>query len=186
MNKKHLLYLALIALIGILQIVHSSQTAPKATVAVADKPVPIDINPDMYYHVTKVVDGDTFHLKVEETDITVRMLGINTPETVDPRKPAECYGKEASNEAKRILEHQVVRLSLNPKREVLDKYGRYLAYVYRDDGLFVNEYLVRNGFAKEYTYGKKYSEQENFRMDQTKAQVASLGLWGECPATTVK
>lgn len=142
------------------------------------KPVPID--QEMYYPVTRVIDGDTFNAQVNEKEITIRMLGINTPETVDPRKSPECFGKEASDETKLLLGHRSVQLKLNPKREVQDKYGRYLAYVYRADGLFINEYLLKGGYAREYTYGKPYSEQRNFKKVEKVAQQGRVGLWSAC------
>ena len=112
--------------------------------------------------------------------ITVRVLGINTPETVDPRKPVECYGPEASVEGKSLLDGRSVELKFNPNRERMDKYGRYLLYVYRDDGLFYNEYMIQQGFAEEYTVGTPYSLQGEFRRDEAAAKAAKLGLWGKC------
>ncbi len=142
----------------------------------------ISIDENVYYPVTKVLDGDTIKVKVKDKTITVRMLGIDTPETVDPRKEVQCYGKEASDATKGMLSNNSVSLHLNPKREVLDKYGRYLAYVYLEDGTFVNEYLIENGYAKEYTYGKAYSLQSEFRNAEIKARNSNLGLWDACNA----
>lgn len=141
---------------------------------------PVKIDPDIYYPVTSVVDGDTFKASVRGKEITVRVLGINTPETVDPRKPVECYGPEASAEAKRSLTDRKVELKQNPDREARDRYGRYLAYVYRDDGLFYNEYMIENGYAREYTYGTAYSLQSEFKGIEKKAQKEGKGLWGKC------
>jgi len=158
------------------------------------------IDPETYYPVTYVVDGDTFKVKVEsgntkgggggsEADahiITVRVLGINTPETVDPRKSVECYGPEASVEAKDLLNGRKVKLTFNPNRELKDKYGRYLAYVYRDDGLFYNEVMIKEGYAREYTYGSAYSMQGEFRDIEATAQKSKAGLWSACGASTKK
>lgn len=108
------------------------------------------------------------------------MLGINTPETVDPRKKVQCYGPEASADTKSLLKHQKVRLTFSPDREMRDKYGRYLAYVYREDGMFVNEFLLENGFAKEYTVGKPYDLQSEFRAIEAKARQDRVGLWTVC------
>ncbi|MEK7646616.1 MAG: thermonuclease family protein [Patescibacteria group bacterium] len=140
----------------------------------------VSIDPRVLYPVEAILDGDTFTLVVKRKHITVRMLGIDTPETVDPRKPAQCYGAEASAETKSMLKDHSVRLVLNPDREVLDKYGRYLAYVYRDDGMFINEHLLEKGFAREYTYGKPYSLQKEFRKTEREAKQNKKGLWGEC------
>lgn len=136
------------------------------------------------YEVSDVVDGDTFKVRVEGRSLTVRMLGMNTPETVDPRKAPECYGKEASDETKSLLDGEKVRLVHNPNRETHDKYGRELLYVYRDDGMFVNEFLVKGGFAREYTVGKPYEFQAEFRADEAAAKAAGKGLWGKCPLVT--
>lgn len=140
----------------------------------------VGIDESAYYKVSHVYDGDTFTTDVNGWEITVRMLGINTPETVDPRKPVQCYGPEASAETKALLGGQSVRLVANPDRERRDKYGRYLLYVYRKDGLFINEYLIQQGFAREYTVGKPYQYQKLFRDDEAAAKAASKGLWGKC------
>lgn len=140
----------------------------------------VHIDESKYYKVAHVVDGDTFAADIDGRIIRVRMLGINTPETVDPRKPVECYGSEASNEAKTLLDGRMVRLVANLSRELKDKYGRYLFYVYRDDGLFVNENLIKNGFAREYTFGKPYSMQVEFRKIEKEAVKENVGLWSKC------
>ena len=140
----------------------------------------ISIDQSRLYPVTYVTDGDTFKVKIGSHEITIRMLGINTPETVDPRKPVECYGKEASDETKSLLSGRLVRLKLNPNREEKDKYGRYLAYVYRDDELFVNESLLQNGYAREYTFGTSYMFQKEFRDIEGTAKEKGRGLWESC------
>ena len=140
----------------------------------------IRIDPEELYQVTYVTDGDTFKARIGRHVVTIRMLGVNTPETVDPRKPSECYGKEASDETKELLSGKQVRLKLNPDREEKDRYGRYLAYVYRADDLFVNEELLKGGFAREYTYGKAYDLQKEFRGLEHHAKAAGTGLWGRC------
>ena len=131
------------------------------------------------YKVKYVIDGDTFKVRIGRHDVTVRMLGINTPETVDPRKPAQCFGKEASDQTKALLTDKMVQLKLNPKREEKDKYGRYLAYVYVGD-IFVNKTLIENGYAREYTYGKGYMFQKEFRVAEKVAKDLGNGLWGAC------
>lgn len=139
----------------------------------------ISINEDSKYQIERVIDGDTFTMKIGWHEITVRMLGIDTPETVDPRKPAQCFGQEASDQTKSLLNGKAVQLKFNPNREKKDKYGRYLGYVYADD-LFVNEFLLENGYAREYTYGKPYIFQKNFREIEKTAKENKKGLWGRC------
>jgi len=138
------------------------------------------LDPHVLYTVEHVIDGDTFILVTKQKHLTVRMLGIDTPETVDPRKSVQCYGLEASQKTKSLLEGHSVRLVTSPQREVLDKYGRYLAYVYRDDDMFINEHLLEGGFAREYTYGTPYSLQKEFRNIEKEAMHHAKGLWGHC------
>lgn len=140
----------------------------------------VRIDENELYQVATVLDGDTFKVNVGWHQITVRMLGIDTPETVDPRKPEQCYGHEASDESKRLLTGQSVRMKLNPNREERDRYNRYLAYVYLEDGTFMSEYLLTNGFAREYTYGKPYVYQKEFRSIEKEAKERKVGLWGMC------
>lgn len=99
------------------------------------------------FDVTSVVDGDT--IKVTELG-TLRLIGIDTPETKDPRKPVQCFGVEASNRAKELLSGKKVYLEFDPANRI-DKYGRTLAYVYREDGYFFNAEMVKDGYANSYT-----------------------------------
>jgi micrococcal nuclease len=130
------------------------------------------------FSVVRVIDGDTIVVLVGGKNETVRLLGINTPETVDPRKSVECFGPEASEETKSLLNNRQVLLQNDPTQSDRDKYGRLLRYIFRDDGLFVDEYLVKEGFAYEYTYlGASYKYQAEFKADQKNAKLAGLGLW---------
>lgn len=129
--------------------------------------------------VTEVVDGDTIKL---ETGETVRMVGIDTPETVDPRRPVGCFGKEASNETKALLTNK--RVILQKDITDKDKYGRILRLVYLslDDGsmLFINDYLVREGFAKNYKYPPDIKFEERFKKAEDEARRNKKGMWGKC------
>ena len=127
--------------------------------------------------VYRVADGDTIDVSVRGGVATVRLLGINTPEVVDPRKPVECFGPEASAEAHGILDGGEVHLELDPSQDVYDKYGRVLAYVYLPDGTFFNKLMIEGGFAREYTYHSKYKYQQEFRTAQKSAKSSGLGLW---------
>jgi micrococcal nuclease len=98
---------------------------------------------------------------------------------VDPRKTVQCYGKEASDHSKYVLSGKNVQLKLNPDREEKDKYGRYLAYVYLGEK-FVNESLLEDGFAREYTFGKPYMYQKEFRELEKVAKEEKRGMWGAC------
>lgn len=140
----------------------------------------IAIDENIFYPVTDVSDGDTFKVKINENVATVRLLGIDTPETVDPRKSVQCFGKEASEQTKKLILDKSVRLSFETKREKRDKYGRYLAYVYRYDGIFLNEELIKGGFAREYTYGSTYSMRLLFKELEKQARLNNVGLWKMC------
>ncbi len=121
--------------------------------------------------VERVVDGDTI---VVRGIGTVRLIGIDTPETVDPRKPVEYFGQEASIFLKRLVEGQTVRLEYDQQRT--DRYNRTLAYVYLADGTFVNAEIVRQGYGHAYTaFPFKYLEQ--FRTLQREAMNNNRGLW---------
>lgn len=130
-----------------------------------------------YYAVTEVVDGDTLKINRGGTVETLRLIGMDTPETVDPRKPVQCFGKEASNKAMELLVGTKVRLEKDPTQGELDKYGRTLAYVYREDGLFYNKYMIEQGYAHEYTYNTPYKYQIEFKAAQKSAQENQRGLW---------
>ncbi|OIO30850.1 hypothetical protein AUJ77_01750 [Candidatus Nomurabacteria bacterium CG1_02_43_90] len=161
-------------------------TAVKAVAVKTETPKPATTQSiQKYYPVTKVVDGDTVTINLDGTSETIRLIGINTPETVDPRKPVECFGKQASDEAKTILIGKKVRIEKDSTQGERDKYGRLLAYVFRDDGLFFNEHMIQQGYAYEYTYNKPYKYQTQFKADQVTAQSQGKGLWasGVCDST---
>ncbi len=130
-----------------------------------------------FYDVVRVVDGDTINVDIDGVIKKVRLIGINTPEIVDPRKPIECFGKEASLKAHEWLEGRKVSLELDNTQNDRDKYGRLLRYVKRDDGFFYNYEIIKQGFAFEYTYKYPYKYQENFKKAEEYAKNNALGLW---------
>lgn len=132
--------------------------------------------PSGFVVVTRVVDGDTI---VIEGDRKVRLIGVNTPETVDPRRPVQCFGHEASNFTKSLLEGHAVKLEKDISET--DKYGRLLRYVYSDDGTFVNLALVQGGYAQVNTYPPDVAHTKEFQAAQADAKAAKRGLWGSCP-----
>ncbi|MBM3271851.1 nuclease [Candidatus Kaiserbacteria bacterium] len=129
------------------------------------------------YPVAKVVDGDTIEVLKDSERVTVRLIGINTPETVDPRRPVQCFGKEASVEAHRVLAGQSVSLETDPSQDTYDKYGRLLAYTFLPDGSLFNEHMIAAGFAHEYTYDQPYKYQKQFKEAEQAARFAGRGLW---------
>ena len=130
-----------------------------------------------YYPVVGVVDGDTFKIDINGTVETLRLIGIDTPETVDPRKPVQCFGEEASGKAKSLLVGKRVRIEADPSQGERDKYGRLLVYAYLEDGTFFNGVMIEQGYAYEYTYDSAYAFQKEFRTAQENAKDNMLGLW---------
>lgn len=137
--------------------------------------------------VTHVVDGDTFDVRIdgETTTERVRMLGIDTPETVDPRKAVQCFGKEASNRTKQLLDGKRVRLEGDPKADEQDKYGRLLRNVYLEDGTDVNATLVLDGYAHAYLTFPLDRDRKHLLSDlENEARINTRGLWDPviCPS----
>ena len=135
--------------------------------------------------VVRVVDGDTLRVAIDGGDVTVRMIGIDTPETVKPDSPVECFGPEASDFAEQVLSGATVTLELDESQGSTDQYGRTLAYVWREqpDGRLVlfNLAAVAGGFAVERQYGPTpYAWREQFRAAERQARVDRAGLWGAC------
>lgn len=130
-----------------------------------------------FYEVTKVSDGDTIHVDKDGIDERVRLIGINTPETVDPRKEVECFGREASDRMKELADGKLVRLEYDESQSLRDAYGRVLAYAYLEDGQMLNRKMVAEGYAYEYTYLAPYKYQQEFRRLQNIARTSGRGLW---------
>lgn len=151
----------------------------KDFVSLVDLGIPVETPNTIgtYYTVTKVTDGDTIHIRMDGQDETVRLIGINTPETVDPRRSVECFGKEASEAMKSFVEGKIVRLEYDDSQSLRDTYGRILAYVYLEDGQMVNRKMVAEGYAYEYTYMMPYHYQKEFRQVQQLAKTSLRGLW---------
>jgi micrococcal nuclease len=130
--------------------------------------------------VTRVVDGDTVHVRIDGDDQAVRYIGVDTPETVKPNTPVQCFGKAASAYNHRLIEGQPVRLRFDAERR--DRYGRLLAYVYRArDGLFVNAALVRGGYATTLTIPPNTAHAAQFAGLERHARERRRGLWRTCP-----
>jgi len=131
--------------------------------------------------VTRIVDGDTIKVAIEgEPLTTVRYIGVDTPETVKPGEPVQCFGKVASAYNRRLVEHKQVRLRVG--RERLDRYDRLLAYVYlRPGGEFVNELLIERGYARTLSIAPNTDFAARFARRQRAAQRNGLGLWRACP-----
>ncbi|HEX8689686.1 MAG TPA: thermonuclease family protein [Solirubrobacterales bacterium] len=132
--------------------------------------------------VTRVVDGDTLEVRVDGEVEDVRLVGIDTPETVKPGAPVECFGPQASRFAHRLLEGRRVRLVFGVERR--DAYGRMLAYVHLgppSQRRFVNAVLARRGLARSLTIPPNDRFAPLLRRLELLAARAGRGLWGACP-----
>lgn len=127
--------------------------------------------------VARIVDGDTIEVLVNGSRDHVRYIGIDTPESVVPGEPVECYGHQAADANARLVEGETVRLAFDAERR--DPYGRLLAYVYVGD-LMVNAELVRRGFATTLTIPPNDSHAARFARLERRAGAAGRGLWGAC------
>lgn len=138
------------------------------------------------YTVTRVIDGDTIEIDLDGNKEKIRLLGINTPETVDPRRPVQCFGKEASQRMKSLAEGESVYIEYDDTQTVRDVYDRLLAYVYLQDGQMLNRKMIAEGYAYEYTYHVPYIHQKEFRDLMTFAKNNKRGLWADETCKGVK
>jgi micrococcal nuclease len=127
--------------------------------------------------VIRAVDGDTIEVELDGRDEDVRLIGVDTPETVKPGAPVECFGPRASDFTHRLLDGRRVRIVLGAERR--DVYGRLLAYV-RLGPRFVNAELVRRGLARTLTIAPNDRYAPLFRRLEMRAALAGRGLWGAC------
>ena len=140
-------------------------------------PGPPEVLAEGLYEVQRVVDGDTLLLA---NHARVRLIGADTPETVKPNHPVEPWGPEASEFSRQFVAGRQVRLELD--RERVDKYGRFLAYVWVGDRM-LNEELIRAGLARaELQYHYSTSMKTRFRRAEADAKSAGRGIWSGQPA----
>jgi micrococcal nuclease len=127
--------------------------------------------------VARVIDGDTIAVRLDGREEDVRLIGIDTPETVKPDTPVQCFGPRASNFTHSRLEGKTVRLVLGAERH--DVYGRLLAYVYLGKRFF-NPILARRGLARSLTIPPNDRFAPLFHRLERRAALAGRGLWGAC------
>jgi len=126
--------------------------------------------------VKRIIDGDTFVIHDgSKKGLKIRLIGVNTPETVHPRKPVEFYGKEATQFMKQLIGDKEVKLEYDVERK--DRYGRTLAYVYLKDGTFINAKLVEEGYAQAMTVPPNVKHADLFVKLQRQARENNKGLW---------
>ena len=130
--------------------------------------------------VIHAVDGDTLTVRRDgdAEDVKVRMLGVDTPETVDPRRPVQCFGKEASAFTASLVDGKRVRLDADPLADEVDKYGRLLRNVVLEDGRDVNALLIQEGYAYAYlSFPLDPVRKTRLKRLQSEAEAAKRGLW---------
>lgn len=151
----------------------------KPEIEASEEASPADDQSQDTYEVVSVTDGDTFKVNINGKTETVRLVGINTPETVDPRKPVECFGKQASDKLKSLLIGKKVGLISDSTQSDRDRYGRLLRFA-TIDGQDVGLIMISEGFAQESLYSTvPHFMYEKYVQAQTAAIFAKVGLWAE-------
>lgn len=135
------------------------------------------------YAVVEFADGDTVVVKMNGKNERVRLIGVDTPETQDPRKPVQCFGQAASEFTKNLIGNQTVRLEADILSSNRDRYNRLLRYAYLPDGRLVNAEIIKEGFGFAYT-SFPFTKSEEFRAYETNAREANRGLWSQCQPET--
>ena len=131
-----------------------------------------------WYKVSKISDGDTFYVKTENSEkFKIRLIGIDAPESYNVGKKfrKEYFGKEAKIFVTNLLKNKKVKLTFDVQK--IDRYGRILAYIYLENGVFLNQYLVENGFAVVATFPPNVKFVEIFTKAEKSARNKKLGLW---------
>lgn len=186
-NKKFFSFISLVFLMTgylVLSIVSDPDKAMVELKNIVDVELPAnEVKKDLYpvdtetFLVTKVIDGDTIAVDIKGEEKRVRYIGIDTPETGKSARPAECYGKEATDRNRELVEGKRVRLEKDVSET--DKYGRLLRYVYVGDE-FINKKLVEDGFADVVTYPPDVKYAEVFKTAKRLSKEEGRGLWGGC------
>ncbi len=159
---------------------HQASASPTPTTSPHLDPSPtvLGINNLEFVPVTSITDGDTFKVRIGDSIETVRLVGVNTPETKDPRKSVECFGKEASAALKQLLTEQSVRLENDPTQSNRDRYGRLLRFAFLDSGQDVGLWLLEHGYALESLYSTvPHRYRDAYLEAQQKAEAEHRGLW---------
>lgn len=144
-----------------------SKTAPAAVLAVGQ------------YRVTEFADGDTITVDMNGTKERIRMIGVDTPETHDPRKPVQCFGQAASKFTRDLIGSGPVRLEADSLNTNRDRYQRLLRYVYNDSNQLVNHEIIKQGYGFAYL-SFPFERLEEFKQSEKEAREQKRGLWSQC------
>ncbi len=131
------------------------------------------------YRVTQFYDGDTIAIDMNGIKEKVRFIGVDTPETHDPRKVVQCFGRAASQYTKDLIGNNLVRLESDPLSTNRDRYNRLLRYVYLPDGRLVQAQIIKNGYGFAYV-SFPFTKSEEFTSYQREAREGNKGLWKDC------
>ena len=131
------------------------------------------------YRVVQFSDGDTIQIDMNGKTEKVRLLGVDTPETNDPRKSVQCYGQAASAFTKQLIGTNSVRIASDPLNANRDRYSRLLRYVYLPDGTLVNAEIIKQGYGFAYL-NFPFTKSDEFRKHEIAAKEAGKGLWSNC------
>ncbi|HVO86249.1 MAG TPA: thermonuclease family protein [Candidatus Binatia bacterium] len=134
------------------------------------------------YAIDHFIDGDTIAVNMNGSVETIRMIGVDTPETHRPKTPVQCYGPVAANYTKSLIGSNRVRLQADNLDTNRDRYGRLLRYVYLPDGRLVEDQLIARGYGFAYTLFP-FEKKPQFVAKQAAAKQANVGLWGACSVT---
>jgi micrococcal nuclease len=131
------------------------------------------------YEVVRFVDGDTIVVGIDGREESIRMIGVDTPETHAPNTPVQCYGPAASAFTKQLLEGKTVRLEADATNDNRDRYDRLLRYVYLPDETLVAKEIISNGYGFAYT-SFPFTKKQEFVLAEQQAKETDKGLWGNC------
>ncbi|HSX44641.1 MAG TPA: thermonuclease family protein [Candidatus Saccharimonadales bacterium] len=165
---------ALIIGLGLLLAQHYGWT--KAPAQVLEKSQP------GLYSVVHFDDGDTIDVNMNGTREKIRFIGVDTPETHDPRKAVQCFGQAAASFTKQLIGSNSVRLESDPLSSNRDRYNRLLRYIYLPNGTLVNLEIIKQGYGFAYT-SFPFTKSDQFLAAQTTARQQNRGLWHNCQPT---
>lgn len=183
LSKKNLKILSSLLGSALLLVVYFGQAhgwfGPAASKAVQSASTAVVTNDPGLYSIDHFIDGDTIAIKMSGKTESIRMIGVDTPETHKPNSPVQCYGPAAAAFTKSLIGTQQVRLASDPESTNRDRYNRLLRYVYVPDGRMVETELIKGGYGFAYT-AFPFTKTDEFVAAQSAAKTASNGLWGNC------
>lgn len=153
-------------------------TTPGTSKARADGGVGAGYGTGPFYDVVGISDGDTIRVRIDGVKETIRIIGLDTPETKKPKTPVQCFGKEASSNMQSLVQSKQVQLVADPSQGERDRYGRLLRHVFVAGSTNVALAQIEGGFGREYTYDGPYAHRLEYLAAQHRATSARIGTWG--------